>query len=195
MDATGWDQRYRTKELIWNVGPNQFLPGLVDGLAAGRALDVATGEGRNAVWLAQQGWEVTGVDFSTAGIDKARAVARQHDVAVQWTVADLTSWSPPLDHFDLIIEFYLHVPAPARSSIHRNLVKGLAPGGRYVIVGHDLSNLTKGVGGPPDPGLLFTPADLAADLPALQIERAEIVRRPVGDAVALDAVLVATRPN
>ncbi len=63
MDATGWDERYRSKELIWNAGPNQFLPGLVDGLAAGRALDVATGEGRNAVWLAQQGWEVTGVDF------------------------------------------------------------------------------------------------------------------------------------
>ncbi len=115
-------------------------------------------------------------------------------MAVRWAVADLTSWSPPPDSFDLIIEFYLHVPAQTRSLIHRNLVEGLAPGGTYVIVGHDHSNLTDGVGGPPNPDLLFTTADLAADLPSLQIERAEIVRRPVGDAVALDALLVATRP-
>lgn len=72
-----WDERYGTAELIWKADPNRFLVEELEGLAPGRALDIACGEGRNAIWLASMGWEVTGVDFSAVGLAKARSGMRQ----------------------------------------------------------------------------------------------------------------------
>jgi 2-polyprenyl-3-methyl-5-hydroxy-6-metoxy-1,4-benzoquinol methylase len=94
MDSEDWDQRYAGRELVWTAEANRFLVQEVDGMAPGRALDLACGEGRNAVWLAERGWQVTGVDFSEVGLEKARQFADSRGVPAEWIAADLLDYRP-----------------------------------------------------------------------------------------------------
>ena len=99
MDATAWNQRYADKELVWSATPNQFVASELVDLTPGRAVDLAAGEGRNALWLASLGWDVTAVDFAQAGLDKGRAVesAIATDHRVHWVCADVLAFAatPP----------------------------------------------------------------------------------------------------
>jgi SAM-dependent methyltransferase len=198
VDADDWNRRYSTGELIWTAEPNRFLVEEVEGLTPGRALDLAAGEGRNAVWLARHGWQVTAIDFSQVGLDKARQLAEHAGVGVDLVCADATE--PIEGRFDLVVVLYLHLPADQRRRAHRNAADAVAPGGTLLIVGHDTTNLTDGVGGPQDPAVLFGAADVVADLDGteLTVRRAEAVRRPVagvhGDRTAVDALVRAERP-
>ena len=195
MDATQWNAKYATAEYIWKAEPNRFLPELTAGLRVGRALDLACGEGRNAVWLAEQGWTVTGVDFSDVGLDKARRMATERGVDIEWICADATNWQPPADGFDLVVVFYLQLAADERRRAMCVAARALAPGGTLLVVAHDTTNLTDGTGGPPDPAVLYRPDDVIADLRTagidLSVERAETVERPVpgADRPALDCLV------
>ena len=111
MDAQQWNDRYGTAEYIWKADPNIFLVEQTADLSPGRAVDLACGEGRNAVWLAEQGWTVTGVDFSDVGLDKGRRLATERGVDVDWVCADATTWKPPDAGYDLVAVFYLQLPA------------------------------------------------------------------------------------
>ena len=199
MDAEGWNRRYATSELIWTAEPNRFLVEQVGELPPGRALDLGAGEGRNAVWLASRGWQVTAVDFSDVGLDKARRLAEAANATVELVCADATE---PVDRrYDLVIVLYLHLPAEQRRTAYVNAAGAVAPGGTLLVVGHDLANLTDGTGGPQDPGVLLTPDDVVADLAGtgLRIERAERVQRTVttddGPRIAIDSLVRAHRPN
>lgn len=184
MDASSWDERYSGTDFVWTTEPNQFLPPAVAGLPVGTALDLACGEGRNAVWLATQGWVTTGVDFSEVGLDKAAQLAAANGVAdrTRWICADATTWTPDAT-FDLVVVFYLHLPEPARGDALAVAATALAAQGTLLVVGHDITNLTDGVGGPPDPAVLYGPDDVVRDLtagaPDLEVARAERVRRSV----------------
>jgi len=202
VDADAWNARYDTDELVWRAEPNRFLPPEVASMRSGRALDLACGEGRNAVWLAEQGWEVTGIDFSDVAVTKAGEMAADRGVRVAWGVNDLTRWAPAEQSFDLVVIFYLQLPTPERRVAVTSAVRALAPGGTFLFVAHDIDNLTGGVGGPKDPGVLCAPADIVADLataavPDLEVERAERVLRPVvtdvGEASAIDCLVRARR--
>ncbi len=197
MDSATWDERYGVQDFIWKTEPNQFLVAEIAEIAPGRALDLACGEGRNAVWLAEHGWQVTGVDFSPVGLAKAGRLAREHDVDVEWVEADVVEWDPPRAAFDLVIVFYLHLPATNRTRVLAHAQDALAPGGTLLVVGHDLSNLTHGYGGPQDPTVLFTPEEVAIDLERLRIVRADHVNRRVdtdqGSKVAIDALVRALK--
>jgi len=200
VDRSDWNERYGTDELIWKAEPNRFLVEEVGSMAPGRALDVACGEGRNSVWLASRGWDVVGVDFSSTGLAKARRLAADRQVDVTWIEADLVAWEPPPSAFDLVIVLYLHLAADRRRTVLGHVAAALAPGGVLLVIGHDASNLSEGVGGPQDASVLFTPEEVADDLvPSLRVERAERVRRPVatdaGEAEAIDAVIRAVRPS
>ena len=192
-----WDERYGTEELIWKADPNRFLVEELDPLAPGRALDVACGEGRNAVWLAAKGWHVTGVDFSRVGLSKAERLATDRGVQVTWVEADVVEWQPPPASFDAVVVMYLHLPGEQRRRALARAASALAPGGVLLVVGHDATNLLQGTGGPQDPAVLFAPEELAADLAGLEIERAERVTRSViseaGEATAIDALVRARR--
>jgi SAM-dependent methyltransferase len=181
MNREMWNQRYDTTELVWTANPNQFLVEEVEHLSPGRALDVACGEGRNAVWLATKGWESTGVDFSRSGLAKAEGLARANDVSVEWIEADALEWSPEPEHFDLILAAYVHLPNEERTALHRSLVAGLAVGGLLLVIAHDSENLASGFGGPQEPEVLFNALDVVNDLDGLdlEIEKAGQVNRTV----------------
>lgn len=194
MKREDWDRRYASVENLWARKPNRFLVAEVGDLAPGRALDLACGEGQNGLWLASRGWEVTGVDFSHVAIEKARARAERARVSVAFLCADLLEYEPE-GSFDLVVVLYLHVPASERREVLSRAARAVAPGGAFVLVGHDLVNLTEGVGGPSDSTLLYTPDDIAAELPGLAIEKAERVLRDVEgeDRPAIDALVRARR--
>ena len=198
MKSLDWDQKYAPTELVWGAGPNRFLAPEVRDLHPGRALDLGCGEGRNAIWLAEQGWQVTGVDFSAVGLEKARQLAAERGVNVDWVRADLLEYQPSPSAFELVIVFYIQLPAPELSVVIKKAVGALAPGGTLLVVGHDLLNLTEGIGGPQSPEVLFTPADIEKDLAGLHIERAERVLRPVSvegrEVNAIDALVRAVKP-
>ena len=194
-----WNARYAQKDLLWTAEPNRRFAAEVEGLEPGRALDVACGEGRNAVWLAERGWRVTGVDFSGVAIDKAAALAAARGVEVDWVVDDVLAYAPEPGAFDLVAVLYLQLPHDELAVALRGAVSALAPGGTIVVLGHDSTNLADGYGGPKDPAVLFAPEDVVDALGDLDVERAEKVRRAVpldgGEAVAVDALVRARRPE
>jgi SAM-dependent methyltransferase len=192
-----WNTRYAQKELLWTAQPNRLFAAEVEGLRPGRALDVACGEGRNAVWLAENGWRVTGVDFSDVALAKAAELAASRAVTVDWVLADVVELEPEPRGFDLVAVLYLQLPPGELGHAIRSAARAVAPGGTLLVLGHDSTNLTEGYGGPRDPAVLFTPEDITAELDDLVVERAEKVRRTValdeGEAFAIDAFVRARR--
>ena len=205
MDADAWNARYDTAELVWSGEPNLFLPPEVADLEPGRALDLASGEGRNAVWLATQGWQVTAVDFSSVGVEKGARLAAERGVDVEFVVGDATTWIPPGGGYDLVVVFYLQLPADQRRAAVATAVRALSPSGRFLLVSHDLHNLAEGYGGPQDAVVLTTSEAIVDDIAAacleygveLVIERAEQVDRVVatseGERIAIDTLVRAQR--
>jgi ubiquinone/menaquinone biosynthesis C-methylase UbiE len=193
VDAAGWDERYAATELVWSAEPNRFVAEVCADLTPGRALDLAAGEGRNAIWLAQRGWTVTAADFSQVGLDKGRRLAEHAGVAdrVAWVSADATTTDWPDEH-DLVVLAYLQLVEAERREAVLRAFGALQSGGRFVWVAHDTSNLTEGTGGPQDPTVLMTAEDVLIDLTGEAFEevRAERVARPVGDATAYDCLVV-----
>jgi len=168
VDPQQWDERYRARELVWPAEPNRWVVEEVRGLTPGRALDLACGEGRNSLWLAGEGWDVTGVDFSAVALERAARLAAQRGDSVvrrvHWIQADVTTYEPQPGSQDLVVISYLHLPPPGRGQVFRRAARALRPGGHLVVVGHDLQNLTHGSGGPSDPAVLFTADDVLADV-------------------------------
>jgi SAM-dependent methyltransferase len=200
VDSQHWDERYSGTDFVPNTRPNQFVAAELADLAPGRALDLAAGAGRNTVWLAERGWRVSAVDFSPVGLDHGRklSAARGVDVAqVNWIVADLGDYEPEPAAYDLALVSYLQVPPHLRATVLARAAAALVPGGTAFVIGHDLANLTEGVGGPQDPAVLYTPEAIRAELPGLRILRAERVHRTVeqddGAATAVDTLVRAVR--
>ena len=193
MDSSDWDERYAGTELVWTAEPNRFVVEELQALPPGRALDVGTGEGRNAIWLAHRGWQVTAVDFSAVGLEKGRRLAESSHVAVDWVHADLREYQPDESAFDLVLVAYLQLREADLDGVLRRAAAALAPGGVLLVVGHDVTNLTEGTGGPPDPAVLYTPESIVRPLSELTVLRAERVRRPTGVGEAVDTLVRAVR--
>ena len=191
-----WDRKYAEKEQLWAATPNRTFACEAEDLPAGSALDLACGEGRHAVWLAKRGWDVVAVDFSAVAVDRGRARAEREGVAVDFRAVDLLDFEPDESAYDLVLVLFLQLPADERRLVLGRATRALAPGGTFLLVGHDLTNLTEGTGGPSDSTVLYTPEDIVADVPALEIEKAERVLRDVADAdrPAIDALVRARRP-
>jgi len=198
MDQHAWDARYREKGgLLWTAEPNRFVVEVVAPLTPGTAYDLAGGHARNAVWLAEQGWDCTMVDWSEVAIEQGKALAAERGVTVGFEHADLLEWVPSGTR-DLVLVVYLHLPVEQRQAVWRSAVAAVAPGGTLAIIGHDSSNITEGWGGPQDARVLYTADEVASVVGgALTVTRAERVERPVEDEdgmhVALDNVVVAVR--
>lgn len=196
MDGRDWDVRYSGAELVWGAEPNRFVAAEMAPLLPGRALDVACGEGRNAIWLAGRGWQVTGADFSAVALERSGRLAAEAGVAgrVSFVLADVVAGPLPAGPFEAVVVAYLQLEAAQRRAALRRAAQVVAPGGMLLVAGHDTANLTEGTGGPQDPRVLFSASDVVADLAGLaglRVEKAERVQRPVpgADRPALDALV------
>ena len=202
MDRDHWNQRYAAEDFVWSVAPNRFLVTEVAGLNPGKALDIAAGEGRNAIWLAEQGWRVTAVDFSEVGLEKGKRRCATQNLNIDWVLTDVTQYRAPAAAYDLVLICYLHLPTVQRQHVLAYAREAVAPGGVLLYIGHDLSNIEHGHGGPQDPAVLCTPQDIAADLPDFEIIKAQLVERSVtiepghgttANTTALDTLVKAAR--
>jgi len=194
MDRDDWNQRYAGRDLVWTAEANRFVVAELTGHPRGTALDLACGEGRNTVWLAEQGFEATGVDWSAVALDKARRLAEARGVSPTFVEGDLTAWTPGDRTWDLVLLAYLHLPWPQMQSVLARAAEAVAQGGTLLLVGHALANLDGGVGGPQDPAVLYGPEMVAGALPGLRVDKAEHVARPTENGDAIDVLVRARRP-
>lgn len=194
-DRTYWNERYTREGAQLQKDPNQFVVEIVAGFGRGAALDLACGRGRNAVWLAQRGYEVTAVDVSAVAVSHAEEHAAEAGVTIDFQVADLTTWDPGGRSWDLVLLSYLQLPDDSRRQVHAKAAAAVAPGGWLVLIAHHRDNLEHGVGGPKYSEVLYHEDDLAGEFPGLDIIRNEVVTRTVDredlKGEAIDVVLVA----
>lgn len=164
-----WDARYAAEDYLFGIEPNDYLASQAHRLVSGqRALAVGDGEGRNAVWLARQGLEVTLVDISPVGLEKAQRLARRHDCRIETIAADLTRWDWPRDRYDLAVEIFVHVPVADRQAIHRAMAACLRPGGLALVEAFQKGQADRPSGGPRTAPLLYDAAALAEDFAGLR---------------------------
>ena len=189
--GAAWDKRYAAMD--WPSHPDETLVALVRDLPAGRALDLACGPGRNAIWLASRGWQVTGVDASAVGLAQAAERARAAGVSLELVQADVLHYEP-LGAFDLVVVANLHFGSGEREGFFARAGACLAPGGHLYVVGHHLESL--GRAGPPDPDRLYTEARLEQLLAPMRVRVWRHERSVDGEKPPLvDVVAWATVPS
>jgi len=163
-----WDERYGSKDRIWSGNPNPQLLDQAAGLTPGAALDVGSGEGADAIWLAAQGWEVTAVDVSSVALERAarRAAEVGHEIAgrISWQQSDLMTWEPAPHRFDLVSAQFMYLPPPSLESMHRRLAAAVRPGGTLLIVGHHPSDMETSIPRPNLSELYYTAEEIATRL-------------------------------
>lgn len=205
MNSDEWDARYRvarTDAGLWSAQPPRAITDVLSTLTPGTALDVATGDGRTALWLAANGWATSAVDFSAEALLTASERAAAQRLDVRWIRADLTNWQTA-DRFDVVTVAYLHLPNADNLSVLRKAASWVAPDGELIVLGHDVQNLDTGAPGPRDQDLLYTPQLLrdavGADLDVVECrtvtrDGANDAELPVGSpALARDTFLRARR--
>ena len=192
MDAAAWDQRYLEKDRLWSEAPNLFVADRLSVAAPGVGLDLASGEGRNAIWLAGEGWKMTAVDFSEVAVERGRQASRD----VEFVIADVLDWEPERS-FDLVLIAYLHLEEEALRGTVGRAAGWLEPSGELFMIGHDRSNMELGHGGPQSPEILWDVPTIAGWLQDLRMVESVVVRRPVetedGVVYARDALVRARR--
>lgn len=161
-----WDQRYAGEAYAYGTEPNAFLRSQGHRLPrGGTCLAVGDGEGRNGVWLAQQGLRVLSVDASGVGLQKARALAEARGVQLDTEQADLTTWAWPQNAYDCVTAIFVHFPPSDRAHMHQAMYAALKPGGVLILEAFTPAQLQYRSGGPPVGEMLYTTATLRADFP------------------------------
>lgn len=174
-----WDERYANEEYAYGTEPNDFLAAQAAHIPNGRVLCLADGEGRNGVWLAQQGYDVTAIDLSAVGLEKARKLAASRNVKLNTVHADLAEYKIEPNTWDGIVAIFSHFPAFVRHHLYPQAVAGLRPGGVVVLELYPPKQLEFGTGGPRDLDLLATLEDLRHDLDGLQFAIAQEIEREI----------------
>ena len=180
MDVSSeWNRRYGKPGYTYGTEPNGFLRSAVDSIPRGRILSLGEGEGRNAVFLAEQGYDVLSVDASSVGLAKARSLANARGVHISTEVHDISDYPITPLSWDGIISIFCHLPAGVRRTVHRRVVAGLKPGGVFVYEAYTPRQLEYGTGGPPTLELLVTLEDIRGDVQGLHLDVAQEIDREV----------------
>lgn len=159
-----WDERYNSVEYAFGKEPNTFLEENFRAIPIGRVLSLAEGEGRNAVFLAKQGYQVTAVDASIVGLNKAKQLATELGVQVEFIHADLADFQIGENQWDGIVSIFCPLPSPLRRQIHQQVAAGLKPGGVFLLEAYTPDQLKNGTGGGTSADLLQTQASLESEL-------------------------------
>jgi len=200
MKNTDWDDRYRAAELVWSASPNEFVVEYLGDLPAATMLDLAGGEGRNALWFAERGWRAEVADFSSVAVERFLARAEKAGVRerVAGTVADATRLTDyTFEPFDLVVVAYLQIPVSELTVAIAEAARVMASDGLLFGVWHARENLADGFGGPQNPAVLPTREELrvAVERAGLAVKTLELRERVVptdaGERTAIDVVLIA----
>lgn len=169
--ATHWDEVYAAPDYIFGKAPNAFLVSQQALLKPGlRALAVADGEGRNGVWLAEQGLEVLSVEYSLPGVEKARQLARERGVQMTFEVADVLNWHWPVNAYDVVAAIFIQFASPAdRATLFQHIKAALKPGGYLIMQGYTPKQVEYKTGGPPSAENMYTPELLRAAFADMEI--------------------------
>lgn len=172
-----WDERYAAEGFAFGTEPNDFLRARAAALPAGGAVCcIGDGEGRNGVYLAQQGFAVTSVDLSPVGLAKAAALAAERGVSIRTVAADLAQWVGTPDGegpWDAVVSIFCHLPSAVRAVVYPGLMAALRPGGVFLLEAYTPDQIGRGTGGPSDADLLLTADQLRRELAGFELEHLE----------------------
>ncbi|MBI9048122.1 MAG: class I SAM-dependent methyltransferase [Anaerolineaceae bacterium] len=174
-----WDERYSQHAYAYGTQPNEFLSNQISQLPTGQALSIGEGQGRNAVYLAKQGYAVTAVDASSVGIQQAGMFASQEQVEINFINADLAAYKIESSKWNLILSIYCHLPSEVRKSVHQQVVNGLAPGGMFLLEAFSPQQIHNQTGGPKNPDMLASLDQLQSELDGVTFIIAQQIEREV----------------
>lgn len=195
-----WDERYSQPGFAYGTEPNEFLAAVADRIPAGPVLSLGEGEGRNAAYLAGLGHRVVAVDQSEVGLAKARQLAADRGRTIETVSADLADYPIEPGAWAGIVSIFCHLPRRVRVPLYAAAVRGLRPGGLFVLEAYTPDQIARGTGGPKDPDMLVTLADLTAELAGLELVHTREVDREVREGayhtgVAAVVQVVGRRPS
>ena len=174
MNNDFWDSRYGEEEFAYGISPNTFLTSFKDSFKSGeKVLVIGDGEGRNGVWLAQQGCHVVSVDSSAVGVEKSKKLATDKGVEIEAICADLNDWDWPVSQFDFVVIIYVHFPPDIRALLHEKVAAALKPGGQLIMESFTPEQLNYSSGGPPVQEMLYTAEMMQSDFKELEIQKLE----------------------
>lgn len=174
-----WNEKFANTDYVYGTEPNDFLASVVTNLQRGATLSLAEGEGRNAVWLAQQGFAVSSIEQSEKGVAKTLRLALQRGVIVMAERGELETFHIQPNSWDLVVSIYAHTPQELRRKLHRQVVAGLKPGGVFVLEAYTPAQIPNNTGGPKDASLMPTAELLRSELAGLVFDHIEEVERDV----------------
>jgi len=174
-----WDERYSEQDYVYGTEPNDFLRTHVDWLPQDKVLSLCEGEGRNAVYLAKLGYDVTGVDSSSVGLAKAHKLAEKAGVSITTQLADMGDFKIEPNAWGGVVSIFCHIPQSMRAELHKQIVAGLKPGGVLILEAYTPAQLALGTGGPKLEELMMTAEDLKRELDGLDVEILEELERDV----------------
>lgn len=178
-----WEQRFGAETYLYGTEPNDFLRDSIRLLPIGTALCLAEGEGRNAVFLAESGYEVRSVDLTEAGVAKTLRLAEQRRVRVDAVVGDLGAFDIGIGRWDVVVSIFAHMPPPVRRDLHARVVAALKPGGVFLLEAYTPNQVGRGTGGPPSAETTMTLAALSEELAGLELIHAAELDREVVEGV------------
>lgn len=178
-----WDERYAVAEFVYGKEPNRFLAEHYSKLPRGKLLSLAEGEGRNAVFLAAHGYEVTAVDASSVGLDKGRQLAEELGVNVEWIHADLNDFELGIDQWDGIVSIFCPLPSSIRRKLYQSLPQALKPGGVFLLEAYTPAQIGRGTGGGNSPDVMQTVISLIAELPGMTFSHLQELEREVVEGI------------
>ena len=175
-----WNERYADSDYLFGTKPNDFLKSVAGRLApSSQILCLADGEGRNGVYLATLGHQITAVDQSRVGLEKAKQLAEQKQVSIDTIEADLAEYDLGVESWDCIVSIFFHIPPEVRDRIYPRIISALKPGGILILESYTPEQLSYGTGGPPIADLMLTKAELERDFSEMKIEHLEQLERDV----------------
>ncbi|NWF51021.1 MAG: class I SAM-dependent methyltransferase [Ignavibacteriaceae bacterium] len=194
-----WDERFSSDEYIYGKEPNLFFKEQIDKLKPAKILLAGEGEGRNAVYAAEKGWEAYCIDSSIKAKEKALALAEEKKVKINYEIHDLIDFIPQKNFYQAAAIIFIHMPSSVRSFFHEKIIESLTPGGKIILEAFDKSQLGNSSGGPKEIDLLYSTEILEQDFKGLKIELLEKKRLMLaegshhkGEAVTVRMVAVKT---
>ena len=160
MSKDFWNKRYLEEHFAYGINPNKFYKSRIENLNPSKALFLGEGEGRNSVYAATLGWQVDAVDFSTSAKEKALKLAKEKNVAINYTIADLNSYQFKKDYYDLVVMIFLHLPKELNKKVFTESILSLRSGGKLLVETFNKKQINNSSGGPKDPQLLFSEEEL-----------------------------------